>query len=203
MEEILTPPSDIEFDEDGYAMYMIHPSKEEVEKYGKDDGQWVWVVTNNNADKKFEKGVRLGYFTDEQILLIEDAKDHLRVVDQVFDMAIIHCAEIVFPHIFNYKIDYSDEHAIHKAMYDHKEFDYNLSDIRFRMKDYARDIQDGKRKDKYILSYMRRHIYGWMRDNEYFVKHLNNLTKEQLLRIKMHLIGALVFYQYYNVKENG
>lgn len=196
-EEVLTPPDDIQLDKDGVGLYFIHPTEEELKNF--DHRQWMWAVSNNNPERKYKKGVRLAYFTSEQIEKLDRVKEHMAKEDQVLNNALVHCAEIVFPHLFSNPVDHSDEDAVRKAMYGIDEIRWGISNIHFRLREFARDVHKGQRSEDEIIEYFRNYIYRSMYDNEYFVKHLNILSKEKIAMVKAHLIGAIKFYHQYNL----
>ncbi len=200
MDEILIPPADIQLDKDGVGLYFINPTEEELKEY--DDKQWMWSVCNNNPERQFKKGVRLAYFTSEQIAVLDRVKEHMAIEDQIINNALVHCAEIVFPHLFPTPVDHGNEDVIFEAMYEINEIRWGMSDMNRRVREFARSVHKQEQNEDEIINHLRTYIYRHMHDNEYFVKYLNKLTKEQLLRIKMYLIGAVLFYQYYNLKDN-
>lgn len=197
MDEILIPPADIQLDKDGVGLYFINPTEEELKEY--DDKQWMWSVCNNNPERQFKKGVRLAYFTSEQIAVLDRVKEHMAIEDQIINNALVHCAEIVFPHLFPIPVDHSSEDAVFEAMHGINEIRWGMSDMNRRVREFARSVHKQEKNEDEIINNLRTYIYRCMRDNEYFVKFLNKISKEDIKKIEVYLIAAIRFYHQYNL----
>lgn len=195
--ETLSPPADIQLDKDGIGMFFMHPTEEELSESG--NKQWMWTVSNNNPEREYRKVVRIKYFTMEQIEILERVKEHIRRENQFLNNALIHCAEIVFPHIFKTSPNYGNEDEIHEAMFSNKKISYELANLNFRFREFARQVHKGEENEDNVIYFFRNYIYKHMHNNEYFVKYLNKVSKEDIKKMRIYLIGAIRFYHYFNL----
>lgn len=195
-EEIIDPPADIEFDENGIGLFFQNPTEKELEKIDPGDRQWYWAINNNFPDRKFRKTCRIGYFNDDQWNIIKEIKEKINLRDDIIKAALVHCLELIFPHLYKNKIDYSDAHSIHKAVFKDK-IAYQMTDVIFMVQKMISNVHENHIGSHFLEYLMNDDIN---RENDYFTKHVSKLSYDDSVRIKMYLLGAIRLCHYLDLK---
>lgn len=195
-EEIITPPESLEYNKDGKACFFLPPTDDELRN--SDSKQWVWIVNNNNPDKKFRKQARMAYITDEQWKDIEITKEKLHREERMYNNVMLYFFQTLYPKFYK-NINIENENDIHNALWKTKQSEWLSYDIQSKLLHFAWDARDKKVTEddieEYIFDYIREYE---RRSSEEKWKELNErmgkLTPDEMLLIKIRMIGAVRAY---------
>ena len=186
MNDIVNPPEGIEVDENGVGLFFINPTEDEIKNYG--ERQWSWSVSNNYPDRKYRKGVRISYFTTEQIEHLRKCRDIIDREHQVLYNALYHIHEILFPLKFK-TIDFSDHHSVALKMFENKITKYAVSDLVYYFQNIIRDVFKRKETKENIFNLFVDYITGWRREDKFqiYAEAIEKLSPFQKRKIDLYL----------------
>ncbi len=187
-DEIIDPPKGLELDKNGIGYFSQKPSKEELLDSG--DEQWNWGVTNNYPDRKFRKGIRIGYFTQEQCDFIDRCREQLNREDQILYTALFHIAKIMFPNDYSSPETIENFNLVNESLVKGQR-GFKFLDIHFKMRNLVYEIKKDKTTEIDFYNYFEICIKKFMRDNQEFLDALNKLTEWEKTKIKMYYLGAI------------